>query len=271
MLRCWWGEDSRSGMSTGLAAGDVMDAPPFCSMAGPDYDSGPHRPLNPCKPGESSCQSGGMTPAAAVQWHQAFHFSSFRPASISPSHLMRPSPRRLSAATLESTCLSPALSSHSLRDKSVLSHPQPSFKNFQHTPSDLTMARRSLSKVTSLVARSLRSSPSHVSRSSLLTNIGARRTITRPISSSLWRTLPTSRQFFSTTQSQDKGILPDSDDPAPPNVQTSNMKAAPAALSDQDYHELADEYLGVIQDRLEEVAEHNEQIDVLYEVCTLHR
>lgn len=87
---------------------------------------------------------------------------------------------------------------------------------------------------------------------------------------STWTKTPTTpaaaRFFLSATSSRSKGILPDSDDPSPPNVQESTVKAVPAELSDSEYHDLADEYLSVILDRLEEVAEKNDQVDFEYSV-----
>lgn len=73
-------------------------------------------------------------------------------------------------------------------------------------------------------------------------------------------------RFLSTTPAFSKGILPDSDDPAPPNVQPSGVKAVPAELSDDEYHVLADDYMDTIYSRLEDVAEKNSEVDVEYSV-----
>lgn len=74
-------------------------------------------------------------------------------------------------------------------------------------------------------------------------------------------------RYFSTTSSLFKGILPDSDDPSPPNVQSSTVKATPADLTDEQYHALSEEYMNTIYSRLEEVGEKNSQVDVEYSVC----
>lgn len=79
---------------------------------------------------------------------------------------------------------------------------------------------------------------------------------------------PRSR-YFSNTTALSKGILPDSDDPAPPNVQPSAVKAVPAELSDEEYHTLADEYMDTICSRLEEIAEKNAEVDVEYSVSSV--
>ncbi|KAF3765759.1 Frataxin [Cryphonectria parasitica EP155] len=77
-------------------------------------------------------------------------------------------------------------------------------------------------------------------------------------------------RFLSATSSRPKGILPDTDDPEPPNVLDHAIKPVPAELSDEDYHDLADEYLEAIQDRLEEVAEANDQVDIEYSAGVLN-
>lgn len=124
------------------------------------------------------------------------------------------------------------------------------------------MTRQSLSRATALVTRSLRSSA--ISGPTRLAPRQAASSVphSRIVLCSSWR----SSRLLSTTSRQAKGILPDSDDPAPPNVEESTVKAVPAELTDEIYHQLSDDYLAIIQDRLEEVAEKNEQIDVEYSV-----
>lgn len=127
----------------------------------------------------------------------------------------------------------------------------------------VTMTRQSLSKATGLVARSLRSSSLSASR------LAPRRssTVSSP-NVAIAAFFPRSR-FVSTTPALSKGILPDSDDPAPPDVQTSTVKAVPAELSDDEYHALADEYMDVICSRLEDIGEKNAEVDVEYSVRQL--
>lgn len=132
------------------------------------------------------------------------------------------------------------------------------------------MTRQSLSTATSLVARGLRSSSPSLRATRLAPRLASVATPRPAVLAPTWTTAtttPAATRFHSATSSRSKGILPDSDDPSPPNVQESAVKAVPAELSDSEYHDLADEYLSIIQDRLEEVAERNDQIDVEYSVC----
>ncbi|PSR80061.1 hypothetical protein BD289DRAFT_374671 [Coniella lustricola] len=77
-------------------------------------------------------------------------------------------------------------------------------------------------------------------------------------------------RFLSFSSRQAKGILPDSDNPAPPIIEEDTVKPVLTELSDQEYHDLADEFLLAIQDRLEEVAEKNDQVDVEYAAGVLN-
>lgn len=119
------------------------------------------------------------------------------------------------------------------------------------------MTRQSLSRATGLAARSLRSTSVTSS-----TRIASRQSAAVVFSPAL----SVRSRFLSTTPSMFKGILPDTDDPSPPNVQPSNIKAAPAELSDEQYQTLSDEYMDTIFSRLEEVGEKNPLVDVEYSV-----
>lgn len=123
------------------------------------------------------------------------------------------------------------------------------------------MTRTSLSRATGLVARGLRAPSARASR--LAPRQAA---LSRPLLASSWRSIASQSRHLSASSSRAKGILPHTDDPAPPNVQTPAVKPVPAELSDEAYHELADEYLETIQDRLEEISEQNDQVDVEYSV-----
>ncbi|KUI58943.1 hypothetical protein VP1G_06163 [Cytospora mali] len=125
------------------------------------------------------------------------------------------------------------------------------------------MTRQSLARATGILSRGLRTS----------TTTKATRSAPRPalpISSQAFL-LPvvTRSRFLSTTSSQHKGILPDSDDPTPPNVQDHDIKAVPAELTDGEYHELADEYLEVVLAQLESIADKNESVEVEYSAGVL--
>lgn len=125
------------------------------------------------------------------------------------------------------------------------------------------MTRQSLSRAANLASRALRSNTSSASR--LTTQ---RRAFATPLFTRATLVTTTRTRFFSNTCANAKGILPHTDDPAPPNVQDNDPKAVPAELTDNEYHEVADAYLEVILARLEEIAEKDEGVDVEYSVCT---
>lgn len=122
------------------------------------------------------------------------------------------------------------------------------------------MTRQSLSRATGIVGRGLRTS---TTRTALF---APRRAVAAPTTRSLSVPLMTRSRFLSTNSSRNRGILPDSDDPAPPNVQDDGIKAIPANLTDAEYHEVADTYLEVILSELETLADKNESIEVEYSV-----
>lgn len=129
---------------------------------------------------------------------------------------------------------------------------------------NLMMSRQSLSRATGLVARSMRSSSLSAVR------LAPRRSSTVVSSNAIAAAVPLRSRFLSTTAALPKGILPDSDDPSPPNVQTSAVKAVPAELTDEEYHAVSDEYMETICSRLEEIAEKNAEVDVEYSVCKIY-
>lgn len=132
-------------------------------------------------------------------------------------------------------------------------------KNYaaQHTHQDFTMSRQSLSKATGLAARSLRS-----------TAVPSASRVAPRLSAAVFLNpaLSISSRFLSTTPSMYKGILPDTDDPSPPNVLPTTVKPTPAEMSDEQYHALSEEYMDTIYSRLEEIGEKNDQVDVEYSV-----
>lgn len=123
------------------------------------------------------------------------------------------------------------------------------------------MSRQSLSRATGLVGRGIRTS----NRAVLF---APRCAIAAPAARALSLRTMTESRFLSTTASQKRGILPDSDDPAPPNVQDDGVKAVPADLTDAEYHDVSDQYLEVILSELETLADKNESIEVEYSVRT---
>lgn len=122
------------------------------------------------------------------------------------------------------------------------------------------MTTQSLSRATALVTRALRPAPTLRAAAARLAPPRA------PVAAFVAPASRPAARLLSTASSRSRGILPHTDDPSPPNVQETTVKTVPAELSDSEYHELADEYLSIIQDRLEEVAEKNDKIDVEYSV-----
>ncbi|KKY34640.1 putative mitochondrial iron uptake protein [Diaporthe ampelina] len=125
------------------------------------------------------------------------------------------------------------------------------------------MTRQSLSRATGLLRRSVRTS---TSRAALF---APRRAVAGPTVRALLPSFTSKSSFLSTTASQNRGILPDSDNPTPPNVQDDGIKATPADLTDAEYHEVSDTYLEIILSELETLADKNESIEVEYSAGVL--
>lgn len=124
------------------------------------------------------------------------------------------------------------------------------------------MTRQSLSRAANLTSRALRSATTS-SASRLAPQCNA---LVTPLVTRTALVAPVHFRSFSSSPAPAKGILPHSDDPAPPNVQDNEPKAVPAELTDSEYHEVADAYLEVILSRLEDLAEKDEGVDVEYSV-----
>lgn len=135
------------------------------------------------------------------------------------------------------------------------------------------MTRQFLSRAAALTSRALRSATTTTTSTATSSSSSSSQRLvlantTTPLLAVPALITPAARllRSFSTSPAPAKGILPHSDDPAPPNVQASDAKAVPALLTDAEYHEVADAYLEVILSRLEELAEKDEGVDVEYSV-----
>jgi hypothetical protein len=68
-----------------------------------------------------------------------------------------------------------------------------------------------------------------------------------------------------------KGLSPESEDPPSKEASTEsteyNVGGVPAELSNERYHELADEYLNGLIEKLEQLQEETEDVDCDYSVC----
>ncbi|KAH7250099.1 uncharacterized protein BKA55DRAFT_690337 [Fusarium redolens] len=73
-----------------------------------------------------------------------------------------------------------------------------------------------------------------------------------------------SQKCFSTTVSSKRGIMPDTENPAKPLNATEEIhqNAVVADITEQEYHDLADEYLDNVVGKFEELQDQREDIDV---------
>ncbi|KAH7192048.1 uncharacterized protein B0J16DRAFT_299312 [Fusarium flagelliforme] len=76
---------------------------------------------------------------------------------------------------------------------------------------------------------------------------------------------------FSTTVSHKKGIMPDTENPAKPLNEAEQVQptAAVAEITEQEYHEIADQYLDNVVGRFEELQDQREDIDVEFSAGVL--
>lgn len=68
-----------------------------------------------------------------------------------------------------------------------------------------------------------------------------------------------------------KGLSPESEDPPAKESTTENSEynvgGVPAELTNERYHELADDYLNSLIEKLEQLQEETEDVDCEYSVC----
>jgi frataxin len=128
------------------------------------------------------------------------------------------------------------------------------------------MTRNAVSKLARNAARQLNVPSSSTIRSSLLLHSrlsipsGATRIISfRPC------------RPFSSTPVASKGLSPDSEDPHPKEAESSTVAAKPADLTNEEYHELADAYMDAMVEKMEQMQEERDEVDVEYSVCSLLR
>lgn len=82
---------------------------------------------------------------------------------------------------------------------------------------------------------------------------------------------------FSTTRPTNKGLSPLSEDPPAPISATEpstesteyNVGGVPAEITAEQYNELSDDYLNALVEKLEQLQEETEEVDVEYSVCSL--
>ncbi|KAM0343642.1 hypothetical protein ACHAPU_008394 [Fusarium lateritium] len=125
------------------------------------------------------------------------------------------------------------------------------------------MSRQVASQASRLASRAIRSS-APVCRSSF-------RVASTAYAARLSTSLALSQSYFSTTASSKRGIMPDTEHPAKPLDETEAVDPPPAVaeISEQEYHELADEYLEKVVARFEELQDQREDIDVEFSAGVL--
>jgi len=74
---------------------------------------------------------------------------------------------------------------------------------------------------------------------------------------------------FSTTLRAPKGLSPESENPQPKTAEDHDVPAAAAELSVEQYNALSDEYMDTLVERLEELQEEREDVDVEYSAGVL--
>lgn len=114
----------------------------------------------------------------------------------------------------------------------------------------------------------LRAATAHPLRSTTLTTPSILQTCYK----ALTRSSISSARAFSTSPPAFKGLSPESADPAPkesePEAYEPTSSSAPADISTEDYHELSDAYLNAVIEKLEQLQEESEEVDVEYSVST---
>jgi len=80
-------------------------------------------------------------------------------------------------------------------------------------------------------------------------------------------------RFFSSTRPSLKGLSPESENPQPtprePEHNVTESVSGPADITIEQFHEVADAYLEALIEKLEELQEETEEVDVEYSVCPL--
>ncbi|KAL5323773.1 hypothetical protein ACEPPN_008314 [Leptodophora sp. 'Broadleaf-Isolate-01'] len=115
----------------------------------------------------------------------------------------------------------------------------------------------------------LRAATAHPLRSTTLTTPSILQTCYK----ALTRSSISSARAFSTSPPAFKGLSPESADPAPkesePEAYEPTSSSAPADISTEDYHELSDAYLNAVIEKLEQLQEESEEVDVEYSAGVL--
>lgn len=127
------------------------------------------------------------------------------------------------------------------------------------------MSRNLLSK---LVRSSRTIMPSTSRTASTALRASAHRAIAVPLASQVHRAATAnSPRFFSTTRPFLKGLSPETDNPQPKQAEPNVTATGPADITIEQFHAVADDYLAALIEKLEQLQEETEEIDVEYSVC----
>lgn len=73
-------------------------------------------------------------------------------------------------------------------------------------------------------------------------------------------------RYFSTSIRNYAGLMPDSEDPQPPNRVEEHRMTQPTEIDEEEYHTHADQYMDAIHEKAEEMQEEREDVEVEYSV-----
>ncbi len=102
---------------------------------------------------------------------------------------------------------------------------------------------------------------------------GAQRTVRlqRPaLRAGSLRTVYSSPRCFSTSLRSRAGLMPETEDPQPPNIVENDQVLQPTQLNDDEYQLRSDEYMNAIHEKAEEIQEDRAEVEVEYSVCYTH-
>jgi frataxin len=71
---------------------------------------------------------------------------------------------------------------------------------------------------------------------------------------------------FSTTPATSRGLSPDSEDPQPKRADVSGSPVQPAEITIEEYHELSDAFMDTMVEKMEQLQEERDDVDVEYSV-----
>jgi frataxin len=128
------------------------------------------------------------------------------------------------------------------------------------------MTRTAISKLVRSSSQSLRPLVSRSSSTTIRSSI--LRPAVLPITSHGFRgSSIQAPRFFSTTRPSLKGLSPETDNPQPKESESHVTASGPAEITIEQFHEVADEYLNALIEKLEQLQEETEEVDVEYSVC----